>query len=320
MLRAIKLIGFFIINNNYIKQPNLRIMPYVTTGAVHHSGVGNEKQLVNLGNSNQDLNINKHFKSCAKDTSFAQWTQLGGTTQKADCKVCISELHQYLISIKNHESTGTFDWINTSKLADINPKLADVIKPKIAEFKAKYNGQSVTKEMRQEMEEIFSNSFEYLSSDEIKALLVNLYDKYPEFILINDRSNNKLFMYNKLNNFKEFTHYQDWTYKFKTARGKTSRMLFREKDGIEVNTNLRVRLVLNNGVNALVGQSNSNKTSVPCLKIQQDRVNLLMDGIENPIVDILPDITSEECTTLNSIAIPDNLQLLADVASQQEKI
>ena len=68
-------------------------------------------------------------------------------------------------------------------------------------------------------------------------------------------------------------------------------MIFREKDGIEVNTNLRIRLVLNNGVNALLGQSSSNKTSVPCLKIQQDRVNLLMNGIVDPIID---DITQEK--------------------------
>ena len=62
-------------------------------------------------------------------------------------------------------------------------------------------------------------------------------------------------------------------------------MLFREKDGVSINTNLRIRLVLNNGVNALIGQSTKNKSSMPCLKIQQDRVNLLLTQLEDPIVD-----------------------------------
>lgn len=290
MLRTIKLIGFFLFQLNHKRSQNLIIMPYVTTGAVHHSGVGNEKQLIEFANTNKDLRINTHMKMCANDTSDAVWSHLGGTTQKADCKVTVNN-NTYLVSIKNHESSGTFDWINTSKLSAINARLADEIKPKIAEFKAKYDKQVVTKEIRNEMEEIFSNMFEYLSSDEIKSLLLDLYAKYPEFVLINDRSNNKLMMYNKTGNFKEFTDYHDWTFKLKTTRGKTSRMIFREKDGIEVNTNLRIRLVLNNGVNALLGQSSSNKTSVPCLKIQQDRVNLLMNGIVDPIID---DITQEK--------------------------
>lgn len=287
MLRGIKLIGFFVLNLNYKKQPNILIMPYVTTGAVHHSGVGNEKELIKLANTNCDLEINKHFKMFDNNTTNPSWSHLGGTTQKADCMVTINGT-EHMVSIKNHEKTGTFDWINTSKLSDINPKLADVIKPKVAEFKEKYNGQEVTKEMRQEMEEIFNSAFDHLESDELKTLLQSLYEKYPEYVLINDRSNNKLIMYNKMGNFKEFVDFSEWKYFLKSARGKTSRMLFREKDGVVVNTNLRIRLVLNNGVNALIGQSTSNKSSIPCLKIQQDRVNLLIDGLVDPIIDTLP--------------------------------
>jgi hypothetical protein len=50
------------------------------------------------------------------------WRHLGGTTQKADCDVTIGN-NCFSISIKNHENTGTFDWINTSKFAEFNPEL-----------------------------------------------------------------------------------------------------------------------------------------------------------------------------------------------------
>jgi hypothetical protein len=93
-------------------------------------------------------------------------------------------------------------------------------------------------------------------------------------------------MYHKMNNFKEFVGYNEWEYYLKsTGRAKTSRMVFRRKDGVEVNTNLRIRLVLNNGVNALLGLSEKNKTSIPCLKIQQDRVDILLRDLVDPIVD-----------------------------------
>jgi hypothetical protein len=44
-------------------------------------------------------------------------------------------------------------------------------------------------------------------------------------------------------------------------------------------------LVLNNGVNALVGTSLKNKTSVPCIKIQQDNVEDFLNTIENKIIE-----------------------------------
>ena len=286
-----KLIGFFMFNGIH-KRPYLSIMPYDNTGTVHHTGVGNEKQLIEYANAHPDLRMNRHFQMRSDQVIPPVWSHLGGTTQKADCVATVQD-DNYLISVKNHESTGTFDWINTSKLYDINAVLGESLKSQVAEFKAKYNGQEVTKEIRQEMENVFDGAFQLLSSDEIKTMLQGLYEKYPEYVLVNDRSQSRLVMYHKLNNFKEFTHYEDWEYVLRSTRGKTSRMLFREKDGVSINTNLRIRLVLNNGVNALIVQSSKNKSSVPCLKIQQDRVNLILTQLEDSIIDTLsePNIT-----------------------------
>ena len=50
-----------------------------------------------------------------------------------------------------------------------------------------------------------------------------------------------------------------------------------------VGTNLRVRITTNNGIGALLGVSKANKNSVISLKLQQDRVNTLLNEV-NPLV------------------------------------
>ena len=292
----IKLIGFFANNLKHTHEYNyITKMPYCNTGAVHHSGVGNEKDLVFMLNTNTSLNINQRLlqRVQSNETVTPQWSHLGGTQQKADCDVKIGD-QCFDVSVKHHEkSGGTFDWINTSKLKEFNPEIAELIKPRVAEFRERNKeATEVSKEMRNEMENVFNSAFDHISSDQIKTLLSSLYSKYPEYVLINDRAKQRFVMYNKTNNFDEFVGHDDWEYYLKSSgRAKTSRMVFRRKDGLEVNTNLRIRLVLNNGINALLGLSERNKTSIPCLKIQQDRVDVLLRDLVDPIID---EITQEK--------------------------
>jgi hypothetical protein len=56
--------------------------------------------------------------------------------------------------------------------------------------------------------------------------------------------------------------------------------VWREKDGLGVNTHLRLRLVTNNGVTALLGLSEANKNSILTLKIQQDAVAALLNAVK----------------------------------------
>ena len=83
-------------------------------------------------------------------------------------------------------------------------------------------------------------------------------------------------------------------YYLKHKPGTTSaQIMYRQTDnvdlsvgpGSEYNTQLRVRLVLNNGVGAFLGLSTKNKYSVPCIKIQQDGVDALLDGITNKFTE-----------------------------------
>ena len=64
----------------------------------------------------------------------------------------------------------------------------------------------------------------------------------------------------------------------KTTRAKSSRQLWLKTENGEINTNLRIRITLNNGVNALLGKSKSNKSSTPSIKIQQDNVDKFIES------------------------------------------
>ena len=296
-------ISFYLIN-----------MPYKTGGETHHGGISNEKELVDLLNSDPEININTYIQSQASSQDIPRWRHLGGTTQKADCDVAIGE-HCFAMSIKNHENTGTFDWINTSKLEEFNESLGQSVKTAVDQFKTANYGKEITSNMRNQLADIFNSEFDRITSEQIKTLLHTLYIKYPEYVLINNRQDRRLIMYPKENNFAEFVEYPDSEYFLKTSRAKTSRMIFRRKNGIETNTDLRLRLVLNNGLGALIGKSEKNKCSIPCLKIQQDKVGTLISKLVNTIVYVIPNARMG----LRSFRIPTpGLDLLADVCSQME--
>lgn len=77
----------------------------------------------------------------------------------------------------------------------------------------------------------------------------------------------------------------DHNFILKCKNAKTSRQIFiKDQNGYDVNTNLRIRLHLNNGITALLGKSTKNKTSVPCLKIQQDNVDEFISNCYDNII------------------------------------
>jgi hypothetical protein len=67
------------------------------------------------------------------------------------------------------------------------------------------------------------------------------------------------------------------TPKFKWGRGKTSaKVVFQDDKGNILDHGIRIRLVSNNGIRAMMGKSKANKHSLPVIKIQQDRVNIML--------------------------------------------
>ena len=117
-------------------------------------------------------------------------------------------------------------------------------------------------------------------------MLNSIYQKYTDAILVNCEKEQTLVYFEK-KELKELQGIQDSQYSLKHKPGTCSASIIRMNNITkeEINTYLRIRLVLNNGVNALVGTSLKNKTSVPCIKIQQDNIEFFLQSIENKLIE-----------------------------------
>ena len=80
-------------------------MVFQRDGSSHFSGIKNEKDIINYMNNNNN-EITKIFNN-------SKWIHMGGTKNKADAIVNQNN-KDIEISIKNHKTTGTYDFINTS--------------------------------------------------------------------------------------------------------------------------------------------------------------------------------------------------------------
>ncbi len=263
------------------KMTKKRLGGFNRTGAVHYIGIKNEKNIVNYLNTKKDDLINNYIKK--KHGIIKAWEHVGGTGHKEDC-VCVLESGERVkVSIKNHK-TGTFDWLNTSKT---------VPKSIIENIKAFRERNKITPEyfgehgnrLRDELDDIFTTGFKSLSHEQIKEFLGSLYKKYPEYILVNDKKSSSLIWINKEQIKARFIPEEGQTFELVCPRrAKTSRQIWLvNPDGTRLNTHLRIRLVTNNGIRALLGISKKNKNSIPCIKIQQDKVDMMLEEAEKII-------------------------------------
>ncbi len=256
-------------------------MVFPHKGENHENGVRNEKDIVEFQNKNTDNELNVCLMNKNKTSKKCLWIHKGGTQLKQDAEVEVElengEKTIEQISIKNHKQ-GTFDWINSTKL------VPEIINERVSEFKTKHHGKDVTKELRGELEEIFSVGLDTISSEMISTLLANIYCVYPGYILINNNEKKELLMFGKENLKRYFDPDVKPRYFLKKTRAKTSRQIWVEEfDGEIVNTNLRIRMLTNNGITALLGKSQFNKSSVPSIKIQQDNVNKFIESCKDKV-------------------------------------
>lgn len=244
-------------------------MPFLNDGQCHAIGINNEKNIVNYMNENPQNAIIQKLEidngSCVKS-----WKHEGGTKQKMDASFQLESGNIIGVSIKNHDK-GTFDWVNTTK------GVPEDLKKNIRDFKNNNMDNDIPDKggIREEVEDILSSYLDNLSSNDIAELLslIRKDADNTKYIIVNDKKKEELILINEsnLDIYCNPNHKHNFILKSKSA--KTSRQIFIQKDNGEyVNTNLRIRLHLNNGIKALLGQSTKNKSSVPCLKIQQDNV------------------------------------------------
>ena len=254
-------------------------MPFTTDGRVHHSGIANEKAICEFLNS-RSAAIKATI--CPPD---ARVEHRGGTDQKADAEV-VSAAGNKTISIKHHK-TGTFDWLNsTAALSDASKTHLQANLRTICEkFSTSTKTDADIATARRTCDDLFAAHLREMPSEQIRALLSGCYEKNTDYVIITDVAKSELVAFDRLKNLPELRTLEGWTYFMKSSpRAKTSAQIWRRAaDGTEVNTRLRVRLVLNNGVTALLGLSTSNKSSSPCIKIQQDNVAGFIASLVEPV-------------------------------------
>lgn len=275
-------------------------------GSTHYSGIQNEHSIADILNTE-----NSNIGARLRPEPILRVQHKGGTKTKADAVVVNTTTNEVVktISIKNHKKTGTFDWLNstTSLPETMKAPLKEAVKTIKEAFKTHQN----IEESRVAADKMFNDALEQIKEDDtfIRGLLQSVFHKYTDSIIINCEKESKLVYFEK-DQLKELKCFIDDTYYLKHAEGTCSAQIMRRtQTGEEINTCLRIRLVLNNGVNALVGQSSKNKSSVPCIKIQQDNVdffiNTLNDKVEEPFSKAEDAQVSEEINAL---------QILSEVA------
>jgi hypothetical protein len=270
-------------------------MPFPHKGENHYSGILNEKQLTVFLDEKSSI-IGPHIKNkytLTDDSIDIHFKHQGGTKCVDDANILKAEEKISGVSYKNHK-TGTFDWLNTTK----NIPQDSILKEKLAAFKLVSNIKTKEEfdqretQLRIDRDTIMNEYIKNFTSDMLKNVLHRIYDEYSDHIVITLCTKQKYLYYPKNEeNFKEFIGYNDWTYYVKDTRAKTSAQIWRSNNETDedVYTGLRIRLTLNNGLNAFFGLSSSNKNSYPCIKIQQEKIDdvfipSLIDTIEEGFI------------------------------------
>jgi len=249
-------------SGQYLKgQSNFKFkMVYKTDGSSHHSGVANEHATVKFINEKSRI---IHDVLVPPDCTMKG---VGGTKTKIDAQIvdpsgAVSK--DLTISIKNHKGkNGTFDWINTTEHTE-------GVKSALKEFKAAGVPD------RKLFNSIFGDHLKMTGDATIRSIIQKCASENPGWLIVNNASSHEYI----LAPTPDLSPLPDWNYFLKFGKGLTSAQIWRRHGGHEVNTNLRLRFVSNNGLKALF----ESKGSVPCYKIQQDKVKDFLSSLKGAV-------------------------------------
>lgn len=251
-------------------------MAFRTDGSVHYEGIANEDNL--------KIRLETYLARLLWPNLEDDFTvnHRGGTKFKQDVEVQ-DQNSVRLISAKRKKSiaSGSFDYINTSR-----PVNEETIFEPIRELSRSLRNSHAHKDTsvsraRRLFNETAHGVMREMSGETLKRLLKEyVADKNENImVIITDSTTNTDYAFN----FKDTPLYNaicNYTPQFRWGRGKTSaKIVFRDSQGDEHDFGLRGRLVLNNGVRALLGLSSANKSSQAVFKVQQDKVAKMLSQI-----------------------------------------
>tara|TARA_Y100000741_G_C18180009_1_gene528891 strand:- start:98 stop:892 length:795 start_codon:yes stop_codon:yes gene_type:complete len=250
-------------------------MPFLTDGSVHYDGIKNEWDAINYMNENPNNTINKYLEK-KYNSKIITWIHVGGTKHVMDALVEFEDGNKVGVSIKNHKSkTSTFDWLNTTMFTPLE------LINKVKKFKQDNIGSHIPNKggkLRCCLRLMFLAYQRNNSTALVTDVLHKIYTREPatKELLINNEVNKCLILIDKKNNLdKYFNKENKHTFILKSSRKRSlsKQIWIATKDGGDINTHLRIRICLNNGITALLGQSKANSNSSVCIKIQQDNVS-----------------------------------------------
>lgn len=245
-------------------------MAFVNDGSVHYSGIKNEERICEKLNNGCMKTVLSHL------SSGAVASQRGGTKYKEDIVVSF-ESGEVLISVKNKSKglhVGSFDWVNSSSA--IRNSTTGIFR-QVQETVSNLRNSTKSKESAREIFNRSSyNTLISLTAQQVKDILQQqILHKYSGMkLVISDGATGKDY-------FIEFDKteiaraIQDYTPNLVFGSGTTSaKIIFSDLYGDRYDYGLRIRLVTNNGIGALL---NPMKNSIAVIKVQQDKVSDLID-------------------------------------------
>jgi len=251
---------------------------FKTDGSVDREGKLNEISL--------KTKLESEAKNLFKDLNPSTITVelRGGTKNKEDLIVTDGvEVKKISAKLKKKLSSGSFDYVNSSSAIAETKGLAEV-KNLVKAVKSENSSVNVA---RQKLNSIFHSKMLSLTTQELSSLLIKhvVRPNEDKFIIITDGSSNKNYMYNFIDS-PTYHHCLNSipTIVFGKSSKTSAKLIFNTTDGEKIDIGLRIRLVLNNGVTALLGKSESNSNSTPVIKIQQDAPHKLIESIKNTTI------------------------------------
>lgn len=246
---------------------------FPTDGRNHHDGIKNESDIASLWTSSPPP-----FFTSIYGTNI-NFIHRGGTQVVSDIEIMNGAAVLDGLSLKRHKS-GTYDYINTSKVSDF---LDDSdLKSKLDSLRTAGMSEEDT---RKQVQTYLAGTLTGLTSSQIKSLIETCNRRSPRWMCINDLETGRLIVFEHSEIDSLHTKEGDEFFLKSTPRARTSATIWRRREGVETNTTLRIRLVLNNGIGAFLKLPKSkNKSSVPTLKIQQDNVKSLLSRVKSDVL------------------------------------
>lgn len=250
-------------------------MGYKTDGSSHKDGIKNEQNLIEtLQQTARQL-----YPQLSDDFEVVK---RGGTQYKQDMEIVDGD-DTILISAKKKTEIkiGSFDWTNSSSAAKSIPCL------KVFSDTVKEVGKSHEIKGSAKLAVLIAShkALGELTSDNVSEILKEHISKKNKGMKII---------------ISETTTGSNWEYDFEESPLNVSilnhtprvqlgdgidsaKIMFEDDDGNTLDHGLRIRIVTNNGIGALIGTSKANKYSQGVVKIQQDNIPGLISGLGDKI-------------------------------------